>query len=70
MDNLLLKETEKLYCDIDACIENIIHSRLKKDENLEKMSLFNMETIMVRTLQHLQCILDFKKSNQNNIIKK
>lgn len=70
MDDLLLKETEKLYCDIDTCIENIIYSRLKKDENLEKMSLFNMETIMVRTLQHLQCILDFKKSNQNNIIKK
>lgn len=60
MDDLLLKETEKLYSDIDACIENIIYSRLKKDENLEKMSLFNMETIMVRTLQHLQCILDFE----------
>jgi hypothetical protein len=58
MNNILVKETKDLCCDIDACIENIIHSRLKKDENLEKMSLFNMETIMVRTLQHLQCILD------------
>ena len=58
MNKLLIKETENLCADIDCCIENIITSRLRKDENLEKMALFNMETIMVRTLQHLQCILD------------
>lgn len=61
MNKLLIKETENLYADIDCCIENIITSRLRKDENLEKMVLFNMETIMVRTLQHLQCILDSEK---------
>ena len=61
MNDLLLKETENLYCDIDCCIENIITSRLRKDENLEKMALFNMETVMVRTLQHLQCIINSEK---------
>ena len=61
MNDLLLKETKNLYSDIDACIENIIHSRLKKDEKLEQMALFNMETVMVRTLQHLQCIINSEK---------
>lgn len=61
MNDLLLKETENLYCDIDICIDNIIHSRLKKDEKLEQMALLNMETVMSRTLQHLQCIIDSEK---------
>ena len=66
MNNLLLKETENLYIDIDTCVENIIHSRLKKDEKLEQMALLNMETIMVRTMQHLQCILDSEKKQNND----
>jgi hypothetical protein len=54
----LLKETEYLYSDIDLCIDMLVSARLKKDEGDEKMALINMESIMVRTLQHLQCILE------------
>ena len=60
MNKILVKETKDLCCDIDACIENIVYSRLKKDENQEKMAMMNMETLMVRTLQHLHCLLDFE----------
>jgi hypothetical protein len=54
----LLKETEYLYSDIDLCIDMLVSARLKKDEENEKMVLLGMESIMVRTLQHLQCILE------------
>jgi hypothetical protein len=36
----------------------LVSARLKKDEENEKMALLGMESIMVRTLQHLQCILE------------
>lgn len=54
----LLKETEYLYSDIDLCIDMLVSSRLKKDKDDEKKALLDMESIMVRTLQHLQCILE------------
>lgn len=54
----LLKETEYLYRDIDLCIDMLVSARLKKDEDDEKMALLNMESIMVKTFQHLQCILE------------
>ena len=58
MTEELLKETKSLYTDIDLCIDMIINARLTKDEENEKMALLNMESIMVRALQHLQCILE------------
>lgn len=61
MDKDLLKETEKLYFEIDSCIDNIVGSRLRKDEIREQQALLNMESIMCRALQYLQCILDFYK---------
>ena len=55
----LINELAKLYDDIDQCIGDIVHSRLKKDSQAEGKALFRMEVLMVATMQDLECTIDY-----------
>ena len=61
----LINELGKLYDDIDQCIGDIVHSRLKKDYKAEGKAIFRMEGLMVATLQDLECTIDYLKLKQN-----
>ena len=54
----LINELAKLHDDIDQCIGDIVHSRLKKDSQAEGKALFRMEWLMVATVQDLECTID------------
>lgn len=55
----LINELAKLRDDIDQCIGDIVHSRLKKDSQAEGKAIFRMEVLMVATLQDLDCTIDY-----------
>ena len=55
--NEFLEESQRLYNEIDKCIEDLVYSRLKRDEGMEKMAISKMERLLVGTQQHLSWIL-------------
>lgn len=57
----LIESTQQLYNDIDKCIDKLLESRKNWDTKQEMNSLIEMESLMVATLQQLQCILDYLK---------
>lgn len=59
----LRKSCERLYNDIDFCINDLIAGRVNKDEMQEAKALFQMESFMVATMQQLNCIIDYLKEN-------
>lgn len=61
----LINELAKLHNDIDQCIGDIVHSRLKKDSQAEGKAIFRMEVLMVATLQGLDCAIDYLGRKQN-----
>ena len=61
----LINELGKLYDDIDQCVGDIVHSRLKKDSQAEGKALFRMEWLMVVTLQDLGCTIDYLERKKN-----
>lgn len=61
----LINELAKLHDDIDQCIGDIVHSRLKKDSQAEGKAIFRMECLMVVTLQDLGCAIDYLGREQN-----
>lgn len=61
----LINELAKLHDDIDQCIGDIVHSRLKKDTQAEGKAIFRMEVLMVATLQDLDCTIDYLGREQN-----
>ena len=61
----LINELAKLHDDIDQCIGDIVHSRLKKDYKAEGKAIFRMEGLMVATLQDLECTIDHLERKQN-----
>jgi hypothetical protein len=54
----LLISTHHLHRDIDKCINNLIAARKYKDGR-DQHYLFQMEKLMVSTLQQLGCIIDY-----------
>lgn len=42
-----------LYAQIDTCIGDIVFARLHKKRDVEAQAIFNMQTLMNVTLQHL-----------------
>ncbi|MGN0929939.1 MAG: hypothetical protein ACI4N3_04840 [Alphaproteobacteria bacterium] len=42
-----------LYAQIDSCIDDIVLSRLHQERDVEARAMFEMESLMVCTLQHL-----------------
>lgn len=54
----LLISTHHLYRDIDKCVNNLIAARKYKDGR-DQEYLFQMESLMVSTLQQLGRIVDY-----------
>lgn len=49
----IYKLNNDLYAKIDTCIGDIVLSRLHQERDVEEMAIFNMQTLMNVTLQHL-----------------
>ena len=56
----LIKETEKLYKQIDKAQVHLINARMQKDEEGKKSAISEMETAMCNASQFLKCIIDRK----------
>jgi hypothetical protein len=57
--NEILNECTSLYRDIDKCITNLVKARLNNDSSLEQKAYFEMEKLMIGTLQDLTVIMDY-----------
>jgi hypothetical protein len=64
--NEILNECTLLYHDIDKCITNLVKARLNNDSSLEQKTCFEMEKLMIGTLQDLTVIMDYIE-NKNMI---
>ena len=58
--NELIKETEKLYKQIDKAQVHLINARLNNDEEDKKSAISEMETVMCHAMQLLKCFIDRK----------
>ena len=56
----LIKETEKLYKQIDKAQVHLINARLQKDEECKKSAITEMETAMCNAMQLLKCFIERK----------
>ena len=56
----LIKETEKLYKQIDKAQVQLINARLNNDEKGKKSAISEMETAMCNAMQLLKCFIDRK----------
>ena len=56
----LIKESEKLYKQIDKAQVHLINARLNNDEEGKKSAISEMETAMCNTMQLLKCFIDRK----------
>ena len=61
--NEILNECATLYQDIDKCITNLIKARLNDDSKSEQKAFFEMEKLMIGTLQDLTVIIDYIENN-------
>lgn len=59
--NTFIESTQQLYNDIDKCVDKLLQSRRRYDTKQEMDSVIEMESLMVATLQQLQCVLDHLK---------
>ena len=55
---IILKSTEEMYRDINRCITRLIDARRYKDGR-EQEVLFEMENLMVASLQQFGCVIDY-----------
>ena len=55
----IIRESEQLYGEINTCITDIVNARIAKDLYKEGRAFFKMEGLMVATMQHLGCVIDF-----------
>ena len=56
----LIKETEKLYKQIDKAQVHLINARLQKDEEGKESAISEMETAMCNAMQLLKCFIERK----------
>lgn len=54
----MLKSVSSIYGDIDACIGNLVKSRLNKDTELEGKASAEMESLLVASQQEFGCVAD------------
>jgi hypothetical protein len=55
----IIRESKQLYGEINSCITDLVNARIAKDLYNEGRSIFKMEGLMVGTMQHLGCVIDF-----------
>jgi len=65
----IIRESKQLYGEINSCISDIINARIAKDLYNEGRSIFKMEGLMVGTMQHLGCVIDFLEEQKEQMLK-
>lgn len=55
----VLDKCNRLYNEIDNCITDLIKARLNDDTKSEQKAYFEMEKLMIGTLQDLTVIMDY-----------
>lgn len=59
----LIESTQQLYNDIDKCIDKLLRTKVGRVNKIETYLVYTeMESLMVATLQQLQCVLDHLKN--------
>ena len=59
----ILQSTEEMYRDINRCITRLIDARRYKDGR-EQEVLFEMENLMVASLQQFGCVIDYLEEEE------
>lgn len=54
----LIKSTELLQADINKCVNDLVDARIRQNRHEVQIAHEYMESLMVSSLQQLQCILD------------
>ena len=49
----------ELYHDIDGCITDLVNSRLHHNEEMERKTIAQMESLMVQCQQELDVVADY-----------
>ena len=62
--NELIKETEKLYKQIDKAQVHLINARLNNNEEENKLAISEIETAMCDAMQLLKCFIDCNDKEQ------
>ena len=63
----IVRESESLYYEIYKCITKMIKARLDHDKDMENEALYQMEGLMVDTMQHLSWLCtEIKRNNYDN----
>lgn len=55
----LLESVLGLYDEIDSCITDLVNSRLRHNEEMEKKTIVQMESLMVQCQQELDVVADY-----------
>ena len=61
----LLDSVLDLYNDIETCINDLVHSRLHHDGEMEKKAVSQMETLLVQCQQELDVVADYYEQSIN-----
>lgn len=56
-ENKLISSTKQLRIDIEKCIDQLLEGRKIHDKEKEGMAYSEMESLMVATMQQLDCII-------------
>lgn len=57
-ENELIDSTKQLRVKIEECIDKLLEGRITHDEEKEGMAYSEMESLMVATMQQLDCLID------------
>ena len=60
----IIISSEILYRDIDKCISDLLQARAFHDSIQEEGVRIRMESLMVGTMQQLDCIIDYLKEKE------
>ena len=63
----IIKESKQLYGEINSCITDLVNARIAKDLYSEGRAIFKMEGLLVGTMQHLGCVIDFLEEHTDCI---
>lgn len=63
----IIKSTKELQKEIDKCLTLLINGRTDKDQVREHAAMFRMESLIVASMQQLQCCIDKLEECWNNI---
>ena len=62
--NELIKESEKIYKQIDKAQVHLINARLNNNEEENKLAISEIETAMCDAMQLLKCFIDLNDKEQ------